>query len=272
MCMLNRGILPLILIQVGMAAASLAQSATPSTATKRGTAIGETINAAITAALPGASAIGNIVKALFPGSSDPTKTSRISPNQVTKAVNDQGTAAQQAAQTQLQALTGAIAEIAATNDLASTAQIANTSMASARAFLTTQDWDNFKLQWAIAKQNLIKIANFDSAKLGKISNEAVQDTWAELNASYNQSIGDVDNFSAAKNLASCLASFDKLANSVQSLVTIPSVQLKLIAQQLSTVKAQVQPPNSLGLAPPPPLPPESTPQLKAFIQASIAAR
>jgi len=262
---------PVIALLLTTPSTSLAQSATESAAAKRGTAIGDTINAAITAALPGVSAIGNIVKALFPGASDPTKTSKVSPNQVAKAVSDQATASQQTAQAQLATLTGAIAEIAATNELASTAQIAGTSLAPARAFLATQDWDNFKLQWAIAKQNLTKVANFDSSKLGKISNEAVQDTWADLNASYNQSIGNVDNFSAAKNLAPALASFDQLANSIQSLVTIPGVQLKLIAQQLSTVKAQIQSPAPLGLAPPPPPPPPAA-GLKAFIKSSIGAR
>jgi len=232
----------------------------PSTATQKGTAIGQTINAAITAALPGVSAIENIIAALFKkpaGSVSPSATTKVSAQAVTNAVktNADPTALAAAAQAQLTALQGAIAEIATVNELASSAQTASTALTASRALLVTSDWDDFKTQWGVAKTNLSKVTSTDPSKLGKISDEDVLVAWNRLNTQYAQWISDVDNYSGKKNLALTLASFDQLSAAIQSLTTMPTVELNLISSQLQTVKAQPAPGGNNAPPPPPPPPP-----------------
>jgi hypothetical protein len=243
----------------------------------KGAAIGQTINAAITAALPGVSAIENIVAALFKkpaGTVAPTATTRVTAQNVTDAVKGATATLQSNAQAQLTALQGAIAEIAAANALATAAQTANTSLTPARAFLTIPDGMRaFKTQWGVAKQNLKTVTSFDSSKLGKISSESILDAWNLLNQNYTQWESDVDLYSSQTppNLALVLSSFDKLLTSVQGIATIPSVELSLLANQLSTIKAQA----AIGTGTPPPPPPPPATLLNAagslgeFIKSTV---
>jgi hypothetical protein len=240
-------------------------------ATTKGKAIGETINAAITAALPGVSAIDKLIATLFNGKSKQTLT----PSDVKKAAASQAskdeTSKSTDANSQLASLKGVIAEIASANTLAELAQTAETSLAQARGFLTIPNgWDPFKNQWAIAKTNIASIQKFDSAKLGQISNENVQDAWDNLNTQYEQWKGEIDNFSAKNDLVLTLSSFDKLQTAVHKMATTPSVELRLIAAQLATIKAQPPAKTEFGIAPPPPPPPPSkSGDLSNFIKESV---
>jgi hypothetical protein len=230
-------------------------------ATAKGTAIGQTINAAITAALPGVSAIENILATLFKKPTDPNSTAstKVTAQSVTNAVNSATATLQSNAQAQLSALQGAIGEISAANALAAAAQVANTSLPSKALLSLTGGMDTFKTQWSVAKTNINKLTSFDSAKLGKISDEAVQDAWRALNDSYTQWISDVDTNIANQTSVTTatytigIPSFDSLAKSIQDLTRIPSVELQLLAAQLKTVNAQAAP--GPGAAPPPPPPP-----------------
>lgn len=227
--------------------------APPNTPTQKGTAIGQTINAAITAALPAASAIENIIAALFKksaGAVSPSTTTKVSAQAVTDAVKKNAEALAAASQAQLKALEGAITEIATVNVLATSAQIASTSLTASRSLLVTSDWDDFKQQWDVAKTNLNKVTSTDPSKLGQISDENVLLAWRQVNGQYVQWISDIDNYSAKKNLPVTLSSLDQLSAAIQSLARIPSVELELISTQLQTVKAQ--PPASVNNAPPPP--------------------
>jgi hypothetical protein len=72
-------------------------------------------------------------------------------------------------------------------------------------------------------------------------------------------------------LALVLSSFDKLLTSVQGIATIPSVELSLLANQLSTIKAQA----AIGTGTPPPPPPPPATLLNAagslgeFIKSTV---
>lgn len=245
-------------------------STTPtSAATQKGTAIGQTINAAITAALPGVSAIENIVASIFKkpvGSVPSSATAKVSAQSVTDAVNKNAATLAAASQAQLMALKGAINEIEVVNELATSAQTASTALTASRALLVTSDWNDFKPQWAVAKTNLNKVTSTDTSKLGKISDENVLLVWQQINGQYVQWISDVDNNSASKNLALTLASFDQLSAAIQSLARIPSVELKLISDQLQTVKAQ---PATGNNAPPPPPPSTEIGPLSTFIKSTV---
>src|ERR1700683_558274 len=121
----------------------------------KGKAIGETINAAITAALPGVSAIDSLIATLFQGKAKQTLTpAAVKMAATTQASTDQA-AKSAAVNAQLVSLSGAIAEIAAANDLAVVSRTAETTIAQARAYLTIPDgWDAFKGQWSVAKTNV----------------------------------------------------------------------------------------------------------------------
>ena len=245
----------------------------------KGTAIGQTINAAITAALPGVSAIENILATLFKKPTDPNSTAstKVTAQNVTNAVNSATATLQSNAQAQLTALQGAIDEIAAANALAAAAQVANTSLPSKALLSLTGGMDTFKTQWSVAKTNINKLTSFDSAKLGKISDEAVQDAWRVLNDSYTQWISDVDTNIANQTSVTTatytigIPSFDSLAKSIQGLTRIPSVELQLLAAQLKTVSAQSA--TGTGATPPPPPPPprvlNNANSLGGFIKSTL---
>jgi hypothetical protein len=263
-----------LLFLFGCQVCSAQQSSTPNptSPTQKGTAIGQTINAAITAALPAASAIENVIAAIFKkptGSSvSPTTTAKVSAKDVTDAVKrnvDPATLAA-ASQAQLAALQGAIEEIATVNILARNAQTAGASLTASRALLATSDWNDFKEQWEVAKKTLAKVTSMDPSKLGKISDENLLVDWNRLNSDYDQWIANVDNYSARKNLTLTLASFDSLYAAVQSLSQIPSVELQLISGQLQSVKAQPSSPTS-GL--PPPTPETTSVTLSGFITDTL---
>jgi len=248
-----------------------------SPATTKGKAIGETINAAITAALPGVSAIDSLIATLFNNGKDKKKT--LTPDDVKTAATTQASKDEESksatANAQLASLAGAISEIASANELAGIAQTAETTLAQTRAYLTIQDgWDAFKPQWNTAKTNIGKIQSFESGKLGQISNENVQDAWNSLSTQYEQWKSDVDLYSGQKNLALTLSSFDKLQTAVHNIATTPSVELKLIAKQLGAIKAQPPTGVSGGTRPaPPPLPPPSkSGDLSNFIRSSSSAQ
>jgi len=214
-----------------------------STATTKGTAIGQTINAAITAALPAVSAVENIVSAIFKkpaGSVSSKDTTKVSKQTVTDAVNKSAdpAALAAAAQAELTALQSAVEEIATVNDLAENAQIASAGLTSSRSLLAVSNWDAFKPQWEVAKRALNTVTATDPTKLGKISDENVLLAWDTLHRQCDGWISQVDQYSTAKNLTLTLSSFDQLSGAVASLAQIPSVELKLIGEQLKTVKAQ----------------------------------
>jgi hypothetical protein len=263
------GLLSLFVCQY-CSAQQTSPTAPTSASTQKGTAIGQTINAAITAALPGVSAIENIIAAIFKkpaGSVPPSTTTKVSAQTVTDAVKknvDPATLAA-ASQAQLTALQGAITEIATVNLLATSAQTASTALTASRALLVTSDWDDFKQQWDVAKTNLNKVTSTDLSKLGKISDENVLLAWNRVNGQYVQWISDVDNYSAKKNLTLTLASFDQLSAAIQSLARIPSVELELISIQLQTVKAQ--PSASANFAEPPPA--STTGTLSTFLTRTL---
>jgi hypothetical protein len=236
-----------VLVAVSMTRICSGQQTSTSTAantsTTKGTAIGQTINAAITAALPAVFAIENVIATIFKkpaGSVPPSATTKVSAQTVTDAVKKSAdpTVLASAAQAQLTALQGAITEIATVNELAQNAQIAGTGLTASRALLAVSNWDAFKQQWAVAKTNLAKVTATDPSKLGKITDENVLLAWDTVNRQYAQWISDVDNYSAQKNLTLTLSSFDQLSGAIASLAQIPSVELKLISDQLQTVKAQ----------------------------------
>jgi hypothetical protein len=237
-----------------------------SAAVTKGKAIGETINVAITAALPGVSAIDDLIATLFKGKSKQTLTPADVKTAATMQASTDEASKSATANKQLTSLAGAIAEIAGANELAGLSQTAETSLAQARAYLTIQDgWNAFSSQWSAAKTNVGKVQSFDSAKLGQISNENVQDAWNSLTTQYEQWKSDVDLYSGQKNLALTLSSFDKLQTAVHNISTTPSVELKLIAKQLGSIKAQ--PPAPVGAVPPPP--PQRSDDLSNFIKSSV---
>jgi hypothetical protein len=246
-------------------------------ATTKGTAIGQTLNAAFTAALPGVSAIGNIIAALFnkPAAAvTPTATTKVTAQAVTTAITDATKTLQSNAQDQLTALQGAIAEIAAANALAAAAQTANISLPS-KAFLNIPGgMDAFKNQWSVAKTNINKLTTFNPTQLGKITNESVLDSWKALTDSYTQWANDVETTivnqtsvtSAAYTIG--IPSFDSLSKSIQDLTRIPGIELQQLASQLSAVKAVAATGTGTSPPPPPPLPNNNGP-LGTFIKSTV---
>ena len=231
-------------------------------AATKGKAIGETINAAISAALPGVSAIENIVAALFKKPAGtavaPTATAKVSAQDVTNAVNSATTTLQNNAQAQLSALQGAVAEIAAANQLASAAQNAYATLPSTAFLNIPGGLEAFKNGWGVAKTNLGKVTGFNAATLGKITDESLLTDWNTLNNAYAGWISDIEtnitNQTQASitttNLVLGLKSFGQLQTAVQGMTMIPSVELTELASQLSTIKAQ-QPTNAANNASPP---------------------
>lgn len=249
--------LPVIAAFLGLVCQPCSAQQAPATtstnaATQKGTAIGQTINAAITAALPGVSAIENIIAAIFKkpaGSVSPSATTRVSAQTVTDAVKNTTTTLTSASQAQLAALQSAVDEIATVNVLATSAQNASSALVASRALLVTSDWDDFKQQWEVAKTYLNRVTSTDPSKLGKISDEDVLLAWNRVMGQYTQWTADVDNYSARKNLTLTLASFDQLSAAIQALARIPSIELELISTELQTVKAQPASGNNAPLPP-----------------------
>jgi hypothetical protein len=243
-----------ILLFVVMLLASPLVPAQDSPATTKGKAIGETINAAINAALPGASAIAGVIKTLL---GDKTEK-KVSKADVDKAISDQTALLKKQAQDQLKSLSDVVAEITVANDLAATSRTAYESLGIARGFLTLPSdagWDAFKTQWEkVAKTNLDKVVKFDSAKLGRISNENIQTDWQLLMGQYQQELTNVDTFTAQKNVALTLSSLDELRRMVNAMATIPSVELRAFSSQLAGLA------NQGGTRVPPPQPRADQPE------------
>ncbi len=237
-----------ILLFVVMLLASPLVPAQDSPATTKGKAIGETINAAINAALPGGSAIAGVIKTLL---GDKTEK-KVSKADVDKAISDQTAVLKKQAQDQLKSLSDVVAEITVANDLAAASRTAYESLGIARGFLTLPSdagWDAFKTQWEkVAKTNLDKVVKFDSAKLGKISNENIQTDWQLLMGQYQQEVTNVDTFTAQKNVALTLSSLDELRRMVNAMATIPSVELRAFSSQLAGLANQ----GGTRVPPPPP--------------------
>jgi hypothetical protein len=246
-------------------ASAMVGLAQDSPATTRGKAIGETINAAINAAIPGANAIGSLIQTLLGNKNE----KKISKDDLDKALMDQADKLQKQAQDQLKSLSSVVAEITAANDLANTSQIAYESMTIARSFVTLQSdtgWDAFKTQWEkVAKPTLDNVKKFDPAKLGKISNEDIHTEWQRLMGQYQQLITDVETFSGQKNVALVIPSLDQLRNLVNTLATIPSVELRAFSTQLAGLA------NAGGTRVPPPPPDPTKPEtLRSFLDQLLA--
>ena len=230
----------------------------PTAATQKGTAIGQTINAAISAALPGASAIENIIATIFkkPGASvQSSDTTKVSKKSLTDAVNATTGQLATASDTQLKALQEAVQEITTVNMLAAHAETADSTLTACRALLAASDWANFKQEWAVAKDNLSNVTSTDPTKLGKISDEDLLTSWDRLAEQYAQWKANVDNYSAKSDRTFTLASLDALDDAVKSIAQIRTVELQLIAVQLQSIKAQapatITTNNRLVLPPPP---------------------
>ena len=265
---------------------------TPTPAETKGTAVGQVINAAITAALPGVGAIENIIAELFPprnGTATPVNSTstnvKLTPAAVTKAVSDattqgsgQNASLVSGAQSQLTALQGVIGEISAANNLALLAQNAMNKMPSTLFLYIAGGPDTFKTQWTTEKTYLNSVMSFDATQLGKITDETVLTDWQTLKQNYTQWIADVDNYIIGQPsvtnlmLGQGIPSYNNLSTALQQLATIPGVELNQISAQLASVKVQAPPSATGGTPPPPPPPPPPATTggpIGAFIRSSV---
>jgi hypothetical protein len=228
------------------------------TAADKGKAIGETVNAAINAAVPGVTAIGTLLKTLF--GSDQKK--KLSQEDVNKALSDQATKLKGEALRQLAGLSIAVVEIDAANELANLASVAYESLASARGYATLETdgrWEAFKFQWEhVAKPNLDRVKNFNSSQLGKINNEDIRADWQQFLNQYQQNVANVDRSVAEKKDYFVVQSVDTLRNQLSALATIPSVELRAFSLQLQALA-------SLGGATLQPPPPKDTSSVKELL-------
>ncbi len=253
-------------------------------AAMKGKAIGETINAAISAALPGVSAIENIVAALFKKPAGtavaPTATAKVSAQDVTNAVNSATTTLQNNAQAQLSALQGAVAEIAAANQLASAAQNAYATLPSTAFLNIPGGLEAFKNGWGVAKTNLGKVTGFSAATLGKITDESLLTDWNTLNNAYAGWISDIEtnitNQTQASitttNLVLGLKSFGQLQTAVQGMTMIPSVELQSLPASSALSKLSSRLTQLTTRLPPPPPPPQknNSGPLGTFIRSTLS--
>jgi len=227
---------------------ALAQG-TPSAA-DRGKAIGDTINAAITAAIPGGQAIATLLQGVFGNQAE----KKVKKEDVQKALDDQSKKLRANAVAQLKGLSSAVDEITAANDLANLARVAYESLAGTSTLVTLPDdigWRTFQGQWDnVAKPNLAKVTGFDAKKLGNISNENIQAEWQTFIDSYQQAIADISKYTGEKNAAFVAMRVSSLTTSLNKLSTIPSVELKAFARQL----AGLANPSADAVQPPPPQP------------------
>jgi hypothetical protein len=235
-----------------------AQDTTPA---DKGKAIGETINAALNAALPGATAIGTLIKGFF-GSKDEAKLKK---DDVQKALDDQSKKQKADAQAQLKKLSSAVDEITAANELANAALVANQSLAGTNQLLTLPGdagWTAFKAQWeAVATPNLKKVTDFDPKKLGNISNENIQAEWQAFANGYLQTAQNINTAITQHNNAVAISKVDQLTASLTKLQTIPSIELKAFGRELAGLANQADTAQNVQ---PPPVPESET--LKGLVK------
>lgn len=220
-----------------------------SPAATKGKAVGETINAAINAAVPGVTAIGTLIQSLFGGQSE----KKVKKDDVTKQLNDQAKTLKAAAVSQLKSLSAAVDEINAANDLANVARVAYESLAGTQNLVTLSGdagWQPFKSQWqGVARPSLMRVSNFDEKKFGAITNEDIQTDWRTFADTFLQNISDIETFTEQRNAPLVTQKIGNLTASLNRLATIPSVELKAFGRQLSALASQTP-----DVAPPP-LPP-----------------
>ncbi|HTP86115.1 MAG TPA: hypothetical protein VMJ34_04175 [Bryobacteraceae bacterium] len=239
-------------ILLGVVSLAGAADTTPS----KGTQIGQTINDAITAALPVTKLIGDAVKALLP-SGDKVKKSDVDAA-VQKAADQARAQAVSESNAQLARLSGVLKEIQITNELGDNARLAVSDLVVIRSRLTEPisdaGWDQLKDEWnKIAKKSLSAVVGFDQKELDQISDPEVQKELATLKHNSDRDTTDFERLIDAKNQNQALTLLLQISARLDDLASAPSVQLKSFGAQLATL-AQGTPKN-----PPPPPPPQQPP-------------
>ncbi len=249
------------IVLLGVVCCLKADVQTPS----KGTEIGQTINDAVTAALPVTKLIADAVKAVLP-SGDKVKKSDLDAA-VKKAADQARADAIDASNRQLERLKGVFTEIQIATELGENARLASANLTVIRSRLTNQlsdaGWDQIKDEWnKIAKKSVSDVVGFDQKKLDQISDPDVQRELATLKNTHDRDVADFETAVNGKNQATALTLLFQISERLDNVESAPIVELKSFGSQLVQLSKGTPKGSSTeqpALPPPPPPPPETSP-------------
>lgn len=225
----------------------------------KGTQIGQTINDAIEAALPGTKLIFDAIKAILPDGSK-VKKSDVE-DAVQKGAAQAREVAVKAANDQLKRFAGIVKEIEITTELGDNARKAGTDLTVIRsmltgtmASLTDPQWERLNHEWKdLAKKSLTNVVAFDEKKLSQISDPDIQKELATLKKNSERDIDDFENQITARNQSLALTLLLQITQRLDNVSSAPAVQLKSFGDQLAALAAGKQGTPDQPVPPPPPL-------------------